>query len=289
MFKRVEKRRRKQEEEEALGLDGDMKEILGIQDTDSEESDSDSSSDDGPEDVADEDEQGSDRDDDEDSESDGEEKEELPVVVVSEALKDPVYVVSIQPTHWACVVCPGRSLKGKGTLETHKTSSACPKLPFEFNSRLTSIHQAHQRRFKQFKRLAKDADPQSNAHDIIAEKLAKRLVAPTGPEPGQISKREAKKVGLVPLRANSTNNCLQKARAVKMQARREKNKVKKAKKAEAAKLVGLALPTHFASNAHVQKPKAKTKTEGQTTKSSSESKRPAKKRKMKKAAPGTDG
>jgi hypothetical protein len=44
MFKRVAKRVKRQEEEEALGLDEDMKEALGMQDTDSEESDSDSNS-----------------------------------------------------------------------------------------------------------------------------------------------------------------------------------------------------------------------------------------------------
>jgi hypothetical protein len=40
MFKRVSKRIAKKEEEEALGLDADMKEVLGLQDTDSEESES---------------------------------------------------------------------------------------------------------------------------------------------------------------------------------------------------------------------------------------------------------
>jgi hypothetical protein len=44
MFKRVVKRVKRQEEEDALGLDEDMKEALGMQDTDSEESDSDSDS-----------------------------------------------------------------------------------------------------------------------------------------------------------------------------------------------------------------------------------------------------
>ncbi|KAF7336834.1 hypothetical protein MVEN_02119500 [Mycena venus] len=38
MFKRVEKRRKRQEEEEELGLDEDAKEVLGLNDTDSDES-----------------------------------------------------------------------------------------------------------------------------------------------------------------------------------------------------------------------------------------------------------
>ena len=49
MFKRVEKRIRKREKEEELGLDGDMKEMLGLNDTDSDESSS-SSSEDGSDD-----------------------------------------------------------------------------------------------------------------------------------------------------------------------------------------------------------------------------------------------
>jgi hypothetical protein len=44
MFKRVARRVKKKEEEEALGIDEDMKEVLGMHDTDSEESDSDSGS-----------------------------------------------------------------------------------------------------------------------------------------------------------------------------------------------------------------------------------------------------
>ena len=47
MFKRVEKRIRKKEKEEELGIDEDMKEMLGMHDTDSEESDSSSSEDEG--------------------------------------------------------------------------------------------------------------------------------------------------------------------------------------------------------------------------------------------------
>jgi hypothetical protein len=46
MFKRVAKRVKRKEEEEALGLDEDMKEALGMHDTDSDESESDSSEDD---------------------------------------------------------------------------------------------------------------------------------------------------------------------------------------------------------------------------------------------------
>jgi hypothetical protein len=49
MFKRAARRVKKKEREEALGLDEDMKEVLGMHDTDSEESNSDSDSDGGSE------------------------------------------------------------------------------------------------------------------------------------------------------------------------------------------------------------------------------------------------
>ena len=55
MFKRVEKRRLKKQEEEELGIDEDMKEILGMHDTDSEESASDESDSDDDEEEDDDD------------------------------------------------------------------------------------------------------------------------------------------------------------------------------------------------------------------------------------------
>ena len=92
MFKRVEKRRRKKEEEE-LGLDEDMKEVLGIHDTDSEESNSESDSE--PERDSDSDvEEGrglgeeGDESEGEDEESGEEEEEEDPSVTVAQALQD---------------------------------------------------------------------------------------------------------------------------------------------------------------------------------------------------------
>ena len=138
MFKRVEKRRRKKEEEEELGLDEDMKEILGIQETDSEESasDSDDDSNDGPSDGgegvefvriegAGDDEGGDEEDQDADEDdSEEEEKEEDPNVTVSQALNDPVYVVSVLPEVKACIVCPGKLLKGVKMVQLHRTSKA---------------------------------------------------------------------------------------------------------------------------------------------------------------------
>ena len=122
MFKRVDKRRRKREEEEQLGLDEEVKEILGIQDTDSEESESDS--DDGEEEeesVADEElNSGEDEDDEEDDE-----EEEHPSITVGQALKDPLYNVSVLPDVKTCIVCPGKVLKSVKMVQLHRTSNAC--------------------------------------------------------------------------------------------------------------------------------------------------------------------
>lgn len=136
MFKRVEKRRRRQEKEEALGLDSDLKEVLGLQDTDSDESDS--SSDDqsdasdvegdeaAPEDsgaeaagAEDEDVGSADSSDDED------EVNEIPPMSVTEAVRDPVYLVSLDPEIKACILCAGKALKNPVMADVHKASKVC--------------------------------------------------------------------------------------------------------------------------------------------------------------------
>ena len=122
MFKRVDKRRRKKEEEDKLGLDEEVKEILGIQDTDSEESESDSDSDEGQqeeESIADEEMNSGEDDDDDDDE------EEDPSITVGQALKDPLYNVSVLPDIKACIVCPGKLLKSVRMVQLHRTSNAC--------------------------------------------------------------------------------------------------------------------------------------------------------------------
>lgn len=121
MFKRVDKRRRKKEDEERLGLDEEVKEILGIQDTDSEESTSESDSDEGEEkeNATDKEMEGESDDDEE------EEEEEYPSITVNQALKDPLYIVSILPDVKACIVCPGKLLKSVKMVQLHTTSNAC--------------------------------------------------------------------------------------------------------------------------------------------------------------------
>ncbi|KAJ7227392.1 hypothetical protein GGX14DRAFT_419391 [Mycena pura] len=186
MFKRVEKRRRKQEEEEKLGLDGEMKDILGFNDTDSDESDSDTDSTDSESQAEDKDEEGIEKDggdesndagngeevDDEDEESSDDEPER-PTISLEEALRDPVYVVSIQPDVKACVVCPGKLLKTSKVLTKHRES------------------RAHQRRLRQFTDFAKSsaAANDSNAWDVVKAK-AKQDADRTPPT---ISKRDEKR------------------------------------------------------------------------------------------------
>ena len=128
MFKRVDKRRRKKEEEEKLGLYEEVKEILGIHDTDSEESDSDSDSDEGEEEEEEEgvaDEEMNSGEEDEDNEEDEDEDNEDPSITVSQALKDPLYIVSVLPDIKACIVCPGKLLKSLRMVQLHRTSNAC--------------------------------------------------------------------------------------------------------------------------------------------------------------------
>ena len=137
MFKRVEKRRRKQEEEEALGITEEMKEVLGKHDTDSDESlssdDSDDSSDEGEqseesgdenEEQAFQDDGDNDSDAPEDEPASGEDEDELSIPV-SVAVDDPLYIVSLDPEVQACIVCPGKTLKNAMMIKVHKESRVC--------------------------------------------------------------------------------------------------------------------------------------------------------------------
>jgi hypothetical protein len=116
MFKRVEKHRQRKEDADNLALGERWQEILGLHDTDSEESASE-----GSECDSDEDEQTCGRPEySEDEEGDDEE------MTVSQALIDPLYVASfLQPEIKACIICPGKLLKGLKMEELHLASNAC--------------------------------------------------------------------------------------------------------------------------------------------------------------------
>ncbi|KAF5327198.1 hypothetical protein D9619_004705 [Psilocybe cf. subviscida] len=252
MFKRVEKRRMKREEEEALGLDEDMKEILGMHDTDSEESASDSDDSDDEKDGVEEDdgegsgldmlEDGDEGEDEEGSEEEGEEED--PDVSVKQALEEPIYVVSVMPEVKACIICPGKVLKG--------------------------VKMAHERRVKQFKALAVDADPDESAWGILQRNAEQKPQLSMAPSTSSESKRAQKK----------------KASAERQKQRREKQKFKRIeaatkKKTEAAAASGPSTSASTSANhpAPVDTPKS-----GKSTSKSGRSKsKKAKDDKKKKA------
>ncbi|KAG2070088.1 hypothetical protein BDR04DRAFT_1100527 [Suillus decipiens] len=177
MFKRVEKKRKKLEEEEELGIDEDMKEFMGFNDTDSDESasDSDSSSDDHSD-------AGQSQSGEEDLEEAGDESveemedDEEPPILISEALRDPIYVVSLDPDIRACILCKGKVIKGTQMSTVHKASIA------------------HTRRFERFKTSAAKCDAQSDAWPI-ARTVQKEASNPTGTQnrEGGMSKRALKR------------------------------------------------------------------------------------------------
>ena len=119
MFKRVEKRRRRKEEEAETSLNEELKEIMGFNDTDSDESTSESDSSDEEGEFA--------QDDEGDDEGD-------PKISVSQALLDPIFVVSLFPEVKACMVCPGKQLKGEKMVELHRISNACMLFPMSDGS-----------------------------------------------------------------------------------------------------------------------------------------------------------
>lgn len=129
MFKRVEKKRKKLEEEEELGIDEDMKEFMGVNDTDSDESASDSDSSSDEHSDADQLQSGN-EDLEETGDEDGDEMEddEEPPILLSEVLRDPIYVVSLDPDVRACILCKGKVIKGTQMSTVHKESIVCPFL-----------------------------------------------------------------------------------------------------------------------------------------------------------------
>ena len=119
MFKRVDRKRKRQEQDEELGLDHDMKEVIGLNDTDSDESDSDLERKSVRLDESDAS-FGEDMDQAEDAAS---EDEERPPISVAEALKDPIYPVSLDPTIHRCALCKGKFIKNAGMAAAHKNGS----------------------------------------------------------------------------------------------------------------------------------------------------------------------
>ena len=134
MFKRIEKKQKRQAEIDELGLDENAKEMLGIQDTDSDESESESDA------EASEDEMGpnvaegdvsvmttewldtgnSGSEDEEDSDTE-EPDFDPPPMTLAEAIVNPIYAFSEDVTQ--CITCPNKKLKNDKMVEVHLQST----------------------------------------------------------------------------------------------------------------------------------------------------------------------
>lgn len=140
MFKRIEKKQKKQADDEERGLDEETKQILGMHDTDSDESDSGSDSDsdsdgsgaeldgmaEGSGGEMEAEWLGADGGEDSDAESDAEgdsSDEEEPPMTTSEAIQDPIYKSPADPSIRACIVCPKKVFKNDKMVEVHLASS----------------------------------------------------------------------------------------------------------------------------------------------------------------------
>lgn len=142
MFKRVDRRRKRKEKEERLGLDEDQLGVFGLHHTDSSESESDSpdsastSSSDGlatrsrkkrkrEASSPSYDEDG--EDDDSESATDDEEDEgnsnhgSYPPLTIASALKEPIRPDS-DSEEWVCAFCPGKTLKHVAMVKVHEAS-----------------------------------------------------------------------------------------------------------------------------------------------------------------------
>lgn len=207
MFKRIEKRIRKKEKEEELGLDEDTKEMLGMNDTDSDESSSseDSSDEEGKEIRDDMDENASDEDDvsemeegveehTSESDPDSDDVDEEPPMSLSEALQNPIYLVCELPEVKACVVCPGKLLKNPVMIDIHLKSNVSAlslRVSCEYQPKASSRAQAHSRRFSRLRETAMDVDADSDVRDLVRAQFA----PPEEKRPeGKLSKRAEKKV-----------------------------------------------------------------------------------------------
>lgn len=210
MFKRVQKRQRKQEKEEELGLDSEMKEILGLQDTDSEESDS--GSDDGSDNSDSEVEGGNARieatqDDEELEEEDlmesaegSEDEDGIPPMSVTEAVSDPLYLVSMDPEVHACILCPGKLLKNPRMSDVHKSSKVSSwHSSHSVHSSMVDSYQAHSRRFTKFVELVGKTGPEGHVRDLIRILNKQNVLEPETREEGALSKRALKRVRIFTL------------------------------------------------------------------------------------------
>jgi hypothetical protein len=154
MFKRIDRRRKRKEAEETLGLDEGERGVFGLHDTDSSESDTDSSesasasssssatssdqhgtrsrnkrkrgsSSSSPSDESGGDEDGGLATDDEEVEDDQNSDRALNptlTLTIRSALREPVRLIRLHPEAWVCAFCPGRILKHATMVKVHEAS-----------------------------------------------------------------------------------------------------------------------------------------------------------------------
>jgi hypothetical protein len=135
MFKRVNKRIKRKEEEEKLGIDEEMKEVMGLQDTDSSESDTADSDSDSDKENDEEERGSSDEDNLREQASDDaldledgvdEESEDTEDgVTVSTALQNPIRYESASSDIALCALCPGKVFKNASMVKIHESSKVC--------------------------------------------------------------------------------------------------------------------------------------------------------------------
>ncbi|KAI0319205.1 hypothetical protein OF83DRAFT_1170405 [Amylostereum chailletii] len=216
MFKRVDRRLRRKEEEEQLGINEEMKEVMGLNDTDSSESESESdsstdsdsgvgsgsgeqSNSDTPvggsilkkalgkslkrkrvqvEDAEETDQESADEEPSSEEVEEGEEDEDEGVSIAS-ALREPIHVVSLDPDIRACVFCPGKSLKNPRMIEVHESSKH------------------HQRRLKRAQELSMGLDPEEDIRTVLSQLGDEKSpsVAPQT-ESKRAAKRKAKQAAI---------------------------------------------------------------------------------------------
>jgi len=211
MFKRVDRRRKRKEKEERLGLDEDQLGVFGLHHTDSSESESDSSdsastsSSDGlatqsrkkrkrdasppSYDEDGEDEDGEPTTDDEEDEGNSGQRSH-PRLTIASALKEPIRPDSDSEA-WVCAFCPGKTLKHAAMVKVHKAS------------------RIHRQRFKRMQELAMKFSPDEDIQSVLA-KSATDAQPKAGSE--TLSLRAQKRI----------------AKQAKLKERRKKTKEKKA-------------------------------------------------------------
>jgi len=258
MFKRVERKLKKKQKEEELGIDEDMKEVLGIHDTDSDESDSESESSsssssdensDGDKDrvqrtnhslekkrkrgafESEDDEKVVDESDEDagstDPEDGNEDEEDEDWGDEDEDDDDAVDMSVEEALHNPLYI-----------VSIQPDIRACILCPGKLlkTPKVVEVHeasQAHRRRSKRFKELADGTDPEDNARDILKNGLSAFSSQTKSSEQSsqKLSKRAIKRV----------------AKFEQMKKRRQKQKAGKAKtlakKAEKSAAAPLAAPT----------------------------------------------